>query len=136
VPYLGAAWLAPGYFDLGDLGYPDTTIDDDSQPAPDYPVGYDNPPASPEQPAPAPPYRAYTQPPPASPVLADEDAVTLIFKDGRPPEQIHNYAMTRTMLYVRDQHRRDIPLDQLNLEATQKVNRATGVDFQVPDISK
>jgi hypothetical protein len=136
VPYLGAPWLAPGYLDLGDLGYPDTTTYDDSQPAPDYPVGYDNPPPGPEQAAPAPPYRAYTQPPSASPVLPDEDAVTLIFKDGRPPEQIHNYAMTRTMLYVRDQHHRDIPLDQLDLEATQKVNRDTGVDFQLPDLSK
>jgi hypothetical protein len=143
VPYLGTAWIDSGYLDPGYLGYPDTTADNDSQAAPDYgagapnyAAGYDNPPPGPEQAAPAPPYRAYTQPPSVSSVLPDEDAVTLIFKDGRPPEQIHNYAMTRTMLYVRDQHHHDIPLDQLDLEATQKVNRDTGVDFPLPNLSK
>ena len=44
-------------------------------------------------------------------------AVTLVFKDGRPSEQIHNYLLTRTTLYVQDQHRRDIALDQLDLSA-------------------
>ena len=39
--------------------------------------------------------------------------VRVPFKDGRPAEQIHNYALTRTTLYVRDGHRRDIPVDQL-----------------------
>jgi len=135
VPYLGAAWIAPGYLDLGYLGYPDTTTDDDSQAAPNYPTGYDNPPPYPEQLAP--PYLSYTQAPPAPPAaLPDEDAVTLIFKDGRPPEQIHNYAMTRTMLYVRDKNHRDIPIAQLDLDATQKVNHDAGVDFQLPKVSR
>jgi len=128
VPYLGAAWIAPNY-----LAYPDTTAYDDSE-APDYAAGYDNSPPD-RVPAP-PPYPSYTEPQHASPPLANEETVTLIFKDGRPPQQIRNYAMTRTMLYVRDEHHRDIPLDQLNIDATQKVNRDAGVDFQLPEISK
>jgi hypothetical protein len=67
-----------------------------------------------------------------APVPASEEAVTLIFKDGRPPEQIHNYLLTRSTLYVGDPHRA-IPTDQLDLDATAKVNQAAGVDFQLPD---
>jgi hypothetical protein len=84
----------------------------------------------------APPYPSYTEPLHASQPLPNEEAVTLIFKDGRPPQQIRNYAMTRTMLYVRDEHHRDIPLDQLDFEATQKANRDAGVDFQLPETSR
>jgi hypothetical protein len=40
------------------------------------------------------------------------------------------------MLYVRDQHHRDIPLDQLDFNATEKVNHTAGVDFQLPELSK
>jgi hypothetical protein len=153
VPYLGLGW--PGYLNSGyldsdypDSGYPgyaDTTTYDDSQAPPNYAGqappnygGYDNPPPDQAPPALAPPpYPSYAQPQHAPPQpLADEDAVTLIFKDGRPPEQIHNYAMTRTTLYVRDQHHRDIPLDQLDFNATQKANRDVGVDFQLPTISR
>jgi hypothetical protein len=140
VPYLGVGWIAPvylnsGYLDSGDSGYQDTT-DDNSQGPPNT-AEYDNP--SPDQalPAPGPLYPSYIQPPPApSSALPEEDAVTLIFKDRRPPEQIHNYAMTRTTLYVRDQHHRDIPLDQLDFHATQKVNHDAGIDFQLPKISR
>jgi hypothetical protein len=132
VPYLAAAWIAPNY-----LAYPDATGYDDSEDAPDYSAGYDNP--QPDQapvPPPYPPYQSYTEPAHASAPLPNEEAVTLVFKDGRPPQQIRNYAMTRTMLYVRDEHHRDIPLDQLNIDATQKVNRDAGVDFQLPEILK
>jgi len=59
-------------------------------------------------------------------------AVTLVFKDGRPAEQIHSYILTRTTLYVRDQHHRDIPIDQLDLAATQRLNHDAAVDFQTP----
>ncbi len=55
--------------------------------------------------------------------LESEDAVTLVFKDGRPPEQIHNYLLTRTTLYVWNQHHRDIPLNQLDLAATESKSR-------------
>ena len=65
-----------------------------------------------------------------------QEAVTLVFKDGRPPEQIHNYLLTGTTLYVQDQHHRDIPLSQLDLIATAKANHEAGVDFRLPDAPK
>jgi hypothetical protein len=64
--------------------------------------------------------------------VGDEDAVTLVFKDGRPAEHIHNYAMTRTTLYVQDQHHREIAIADLDLAATVKANREAGVSFAVP----
>ena len=66
------------------------------------------------------------------PATPAEGAVTLVFKDGRPEEHIHNYAMTRTTLYVQDQHQREIPMEELDLTATEKANRAAGVSFEVP----
>jgi hypothetical protein len=58
--------------------------------------------------------------------------VTLVFKDGRPTAEIHNYMLTRTTLYVQDEHRREIPVEDLDLEATQKINKSNGIDFQLP----
>jgi hypothetical protein len=83
--------------------------------------------------APYPPNSDWSQPVPAP---TREEAVTLIFKDGRPPEQIHNYLLTRTTLFVGDQGRRAIPTDQLDLVATAKVNQDAGVDFQLPNALK
>jgi len=62
----------------------------------------------------------------------DEEPVTLIFKDGRPSEYIHNYAMTRTTLYVQDKHHRVIPITELDLPATMKANQEAGASFDVP----
>ena len=84
------------------------------------------------EPAPPPPTTSTRHASPPQPAPPEEEAVTLVFKDGRPSEQIHNYALTRTMLYVRDQHRRDIPVDQLDLAATQKANQSNGVEFTLP----
>ena len=104
-------------------------------PQPGYgqaPSGYD------EQPI---PYAgAYAAPEPmasastvvTAPSLFDDNAVTLVFKDGRAPEKIHNYALTRTMLYVTDGRRQEIPVAALNWPATEKINREAGVDFQLP----
>jgi hypothetical protein len=60
----------------------------------------------------------------------------LIFKDGRPSEQIHNYLLTATTLTVLDQKYREIPVDQINLDATEQTNRADGIDFRVPSVSQ
>jgi len=68
----------------------------------------------------------------ARPSLYNNDAVTLIFKDGRAPEKIYNYALTRTTLYVTDAKRQEIPIAALDLAATEKANRAAGVRFQLP----
>lgn len=99
-------------------------------PAPpaDYgPQPYPVPPVEQAEAIPPDPYRpAYEKP------LEPEAAVTLVFKDGRPSEQIHNYMLTRTTLYVQDEHRREIPVDDLDIAATKKINKAEGVDFQLP----
>jgi hypothetical protein len=58
--------------------------------------------------------------------------VTFVFKDGRPPEKIANYLLTSKTLTVFDQPRHDIPVDQIDLDATAKVNRQAGVAFSVP----
>jgi len=122
--YPDYGWIDPGYPD-----YTDVVSYDDASAQPVYPD-----PGLQQQAEPTPPQHASTlrYAPPPQPALPEEEAVTLIFKDGRPSEQIHNYALTRTMLYVRDQHRRDIPVDQLDLAATQKANQANGIEFALP----
>jgi len=117
-----------------DMGYDDSGYDNSgasSNPAPAGPdgaYGYDAE-SAPQELPPYPPAPDQTQPVPAPP---SSEAVTLVFKDGRPPEQIHNYILTQTTLFVRDQHPRDIPTDQLDLVATAKINQSAGVDFQLP----
>jgi len=64
---------------------------------------------------------------------ANETAVTVIFKDGRPAEQIHNYMLTSSTLTVLDGRYRQIPLDEIDREATVAMNRAEGVDFTFPN---
>lgn len=104
------------------------------QPVPEgayaYPVpqGYPVPPGYqpyPPQPMPAAPQMQY--------VPGSASTVILIYKDGRPPEQIQNYLATRSTLTVLDGgRRREIPLSELNLPATVSANRQTGVDFKLP----
>jgi hypothetical protein len=61
-----------------------------------------------------------------------ETAVTLIFKDGRRPLQIHNYALTQSTLFVGDARGVTIPIDQIDIPATEKANSDAGVDFHLP----
>jgi hypothetical protein len=128
---IGTGWAGPGF-----LGYPDTAGYDDSATPPSYGEPYGSQPPDEGLPTPYNPYQAWFELSYPSLTPEKEDAITLLFKDGRPPEQIHNYLLTRTTLYVRDQQRRDIALDQLDLAATQKVNHDAGVDFQLPLTSK
>jgi hypothetical protein len=72
----------------------------------------------------------------SAPELGTEAAVTLVFKDGRPTEQINNYMLTRKTLFVQEQRLREIPVDQLDLAATEKVNQEVGVDFHLPGTSR
>jgi hypothetical protein len=67
-----------------------------------------------------------------SPRSNGQYAVTLIFRDGRPPVQMSNYMLTSTRLYVLDGNPCSIPVSQLDLEATAMVNRDAGIDFNVP----
>ena len=67
-----------------------------------------------------------------APSLFNSNAVTLVFKDGRPSQKIHNYALTRTTLYVTDGRPREIPVAALDMAATEKTNREAGVSFRLP----
>jgi hypothetical protein len=106
---------------------------------------------APVMPAPPPPlYWWYAVPPPPvvttwgpvssnaghrRPPYMGSDArqpVTLIFNDGRPPEQAYNYMLTATAVYVLDGDRQTIPLRELDLASTMRANRQAGVDFRVP----
>jgi hypothetical protein len=137
-PYLAPAWT--GWSGFGYLGYPDTFADDGDTGYGDQAEGaYGPEPETGQQPDVA---ASYPQYPPQRPAYAaapqlparepePEEAVTLVFKDGRPAEQIHNYMLTRTTLYVRDQHHSEIPLAELDLAATKKANHDAGVDFEL-----
>ena len=101
--------------------YPEQAYPDQpqaQQPGDYTPWPYSSPAPSAAQPAPA--------DPPAT------SAVTLVFKDGRPNQTIHNYLLTSTTLSVLDSNRRDIPVNQIDLVATARVNREAGVDFSLP----
>ena len=58
-------------------------------------------------------------------------------KFGRAPATIRNYLMNAKALTDLDQqHYEQIPLDQIDIAATEQVNRARGLDFQVPNASR
>jgi hypothetical protein len=137
--YSHGVYLVPGFlnYPFYDLGYPDDSYYGDQQQSPPPSDAYAQAPppeqgneqAYAESPART-PYQPQAAP---SPDLPEQPEVTLLFKDGRPPQQVQNYAVTRTTLYVFDgSRRRDIPLDQLDLPQTEKTNRDAGVDFEVP----
>ena len=140
--YYRGAYLVPGFLGYGyGYGYPDDSYYGDQQNAPpeasaqaqvpDYEYG--PPPENEQAYAEAPPPPQYPPQPAASPDLQDQPEVTLLFKDGRPPQQVQNYAVTRTTLYVLDgARRREIPLNQLDLPKTEKTNHDAGIDFEVP----
>jgi hypothetical protein len=98
-------------------------------------------PPYPEQPPEAPgiyPQAAGVYPPAnagsqLTPGLTNEEGVTLVFKDGRTPVQIHDYVLTRNTVYVWDRHQRVIPIDQIDMVATAKANSEAGIDFELPE---
>jgi hypothetical protein len=67
------------------------------------------------------------------PKAADtEPATALVFRDQHV-EEVHNYAIAGGTLWVLNQQAaKKIPLDQLDIPATTKMNDDRGVDFQVP----
>jgi hypothetical protein len=137
--YAVPGWLNYGYYG-GGSGYSDD-YSDEPQGAADAgsqqaaAQGYDpnNGEQEPYPPQPYPPARPAYQAAAVSEPASDQPEVTLLFKDGRTPQQVTNYAVTQTTLYVLDgARRREIPLDQIDLPQTEKTNRAAGVDFEVP----
>jgi len=136
--------LWPGWIDPGLQGYSDGFGDDDSAPSQDS-SGYDvqQQPVEQEDQSGPPPQQGYqpdqpnqstgeTAPAVAAAPPASESTITLIFKDGRPQEHIHNYVLTRSTLYIRDGHPIAIPLNQIDLVATAKANQGSDADFHLP----
>lgn len=136
--YLYPGYLVSGFWGYGDLGsdYGDNPQPSDNSAAalPAYPPDYYAQAAAPFYPQPPPPAAPAAQQPAASPApIPDQPATTLVFKDGRPSVQVQSYAITRTTLYILDgQRRREIPLSDLDVQATQQANREAGVDFNLP----
>jgi hypothetical protein len=129
----------------------DQIAPDPNYPGQNYAPGYNapDPNATPGYgpqyaPGSAPAYRPNYQPSPATPraipqsVAPSDDQVTviLVYKDGRPSEQIHNYILSRDSISVWDQHPREIPIDQIDLAATEQANREAGVNFHLPRLPR
>jgi hypothetical protein len=75
------------------------------------------------------------QPPPPPPPAAPQpppSPTTLVFRDGRQMS-IQNYAIVGNLLWVLDQRNQiKIPITDLDVDATQKINRSNGVRFTLP----
>jgi len=82
------------------------------------------------------PYRAYYGAPHPVSTPAAQSAVTLVFKDHRPNQQIHNYLINGDTITVWDQHPHEIALDQLDIAATEKINHDAGTDLFLPGTPK
>jgi hypothetical protein len=73
----------------------------------------------------------------ASTAPRPQEPLTVIFKNGRAPVQIQNYIMNAKSLTNLDQRRYEqIPLDQIDIAATEQINRARGIEFRVPDSTR
>jgi hypothetical protein len=139
--------LDPGFFDWGDT---DDTEPDNS--------AYDQNGAGPEAPYPDYGYGApeesaqegfYGEIPPesaqgeqragAEPMApsAPEQPLTVIFKSGRAPVTMQNYMMSATTLTDLDsRHYEQIPIDEIDVAATEQANRAAGVGFEIPGAAR
>lgn len=126
-PYNGYAdQRAGGYADQGDNGQyyggPQYGYPDQEEPAQRWPsIGPNAPPYPQSQP--------YSRPAPVA--AAPETAVTLVFKNGRT-EQVHNYVLTKTYIFVGDARGVTIPIDQIDVAATEQANFDAGIDFHLP----
>jgi hypothetical protein len=130
-PDYGSAYPQPMLQPEGAYAYPQPGTQPEyaypqPMPAPEGAYAYPAvPPGYVSQPAPVAPQMQY--------VPGSASTVILIFKDGRPPEEIQNFLATRSTLTVLDGgRRREVPLSDLNIPATVSANHQTGVDFQLP----
>jgi hypothetical protein len=139
------AWLGygypyvidPGFYNWGDS---DNSVNDESGTAPNYPApysdyGYDAPGEIPPASAQNRQRADYLPGPPSAPV--PEQTLTVIFKSGRAPVTMHNYMMTAKVLTDLDSQQQErIPMDQIDVAATQRVNSAAGVGFEIPGATR
>jgi hypothetical protein len=69
--------------------------------------------------------------------FAPEQALTVIFKSGRDPVKIQNYMLTAKVLTDLDsRHYEQIPIDQIDVVATEWANSDAGVRFEIPGASR
>jgi hypothetical protein len=127
--------MNPGFYDWDDSDNSDYVQNDAAPyypaPYPDYGYGAPGeiPPASAQG-----QQRAFAGP--AAP-SAPEQPLTVIFKSGRDPVKMQNYMMTAKVLTDLDsRHYEQIPIDQIDVVATQWANSAVGVRFEIPSASR
>jgi hypothetical protein len=130
-PYL----IDPGFYDWDDS---DNSAYATTDAAPYYPTPY--PDYGYGAPGEIPPARAQGQQraaaEPTAP-SAPEQPLTVIFKSGRDPVKMQNYMMTAKVLTDLDsRHYEQIPIDQIDIAATQWANSAVGVKFEIPGSSR
>jgi len=83
-----------------------------------------------DEPRSAPPQQAQAQAPPAP--AAEQEPTTLVFRDGHK-QDVKNYAIIGETLWAfgpKGTHK--IPLSELDLDSTRKLNDDRGVDFVLP----
>ena len=146
--YLGYPYpyvIDPGFYDWGDSGGYDDNAQGSASSYPDVPPYADYGPVPDAPPAPA-----YGQAPPAPAPISRQpyagsissapevqQPLTVIFKNGRAPETMQNYMMnSKTLTDLDQQHYEQIPLDQIDMAATEQTNRTRGVDFRAPAASR
>ncbi len=87
-----------------------------------------------EPPAPRPQPAAPSKPPepaPPAPPEPEQLATIVVFKDGHQME-LKNYAIVGDTLFDLSVPRRKIPLEDIDVLATQKLNDERGLDFRLP----
>ena len=120
------AYPGPGY--TGEQGYPD------GGDVP-YPQQQENAqPSNAPVPAQRQEYHFAAQP---STAARTEPPLKVIFKGSRTAVTMQNYMVNATSLTDLDaDHFEKIPLDQVDVAATQEANRSHGIDFQIPIASR
>ena len=114
--------LAPNYANEPEYGGYDAQPE--AQQDPGYATG---------QPAQVPMARPSYQGSQPSSVSVPEEPLTVMFRNGRAPATMQNYMLNGSTLTDLDrQHYEQIPLNQIDVAATQQANRARGLDFKIP----
>ena len=135
--------IDPGFYNWGNSDNPGS---DQSSAAPEYPAPYQDYGYGAAEEIPqgftgeVSPWNSQGQQPSSAGATVSpttEQPLTVIFKSGRAPVKMQNYMMTAKLLTNLDsQHYEQIPLDQIDFAATQRVNNGAGVGFQIPGATR
>jgi hypothetical protein len=125
--------IDPGLYDSGfyDWGGSDNSAYDQGDAPAVYPPPYSDEGYS------GPTQQASTAGPSFPSASSPAQPLTVIFKGGRDPVKVQNYMLTAKALTDLDSQRYEqIPLDEIDLAATQRVNSTAGVEFEIPSASR